>query len=149
VGYDVSQRAISPGVINHDHVSSIGFSWGGKTLFQQGYIAENAGSQDGQPYNFAQVGQGVLVTRPFSLSLSYNRQWLGPTATDQGIITGTYRLTSDRALGARVVYQSGSTDVYVSFSQQARSGADYFVIFGDPNSTKTRGLLTFKVVMPF
>jgi hypothetical protein len=39
--------------------------------------------------------------------------------------------------------------VYLSFSQQVRSGADLFVLLGDPNSPHTRGLVTVKVVSPF
>ena len=40
------------------------------------------------------------------------------------------------------------TDIYFSFSQQVRAGTDVFLLFGDPNSPKTRGKVTLKLVHP-
>ncbi len=140
----------------HDHVLTTGFGWAQKTLYQQGNISENVGRQGGQPYNFLTLSQGVLVSRPFSVQLNLSRLALGTTKSTQAIATGTYRLSEARTLGARVVSQAGAdqgaglgTNIYFSFSQQVRQGTDLFLLFGDPNSPRTRGKFTLKIVHPF
>ena len=140
----------------HDHVLTTGFGWAQKTLYQQGNISENVGRQGGQPYNFLTLSQGILVSRPFSVQLNLSRLALGTTKSTQAIATGTYRLSEARTLGARVVSQGGAdqgaglgTNIYFSFSQQVRQGTDLFLLFGDPNSPRTRGKFTLKIVHPF
>lgn len=92
-------------------------------------------------------------TRKFSANVNYLWQNLGDTGSTQAILTGTYRLTSERAVSCRVVQQTGGgvdgTNVYLAFSQRARSGADVFLLLGDPNSQKTHGIVTLKVIRPF
>ncbi len=140
----------------HDHTGDVSFSWNGKTLYQRGTVEDVFGKQAGQPYNFLTLGQGVFVSRPFSLQLSYSRLKLGPTSSTQSILTGTYRLNPFQTIGGRVVSQGGAdqgtglgTDIYFSFSQQVRAGTDVFLLFGDPNSPQTRGKFTLKLVHPF
>ena len=140
----------------HDHTGDLSFSWNNKTLFQQGNIEDVFGRQAGQPYNFLTVGQGVFVSRPFSLQFNLSRLKLGPTSSSQSILTGTYRLNPVQTIGGRVVSQGGAdqgtglgTDIYFSFSQQVRTGTDVFLLFGDPNSPRTRGKFTLKLVHPF
>jgi hypothetical protein len=133
----------------HDHVVTGNFGWGQLTLFQQGYLSENFGNVSGQRYNFVNLQQGLQLLRPLTAQIAYYRLDLGATSTTQVVATGTYRITNERTVGARVVYQSGATDVYVSFSQQVRSGTDVFLLFGDPNSSVTREIVTLKLVRPF
>lgn len=140
----------------HDHTEGGSLFWGHKTLYQSGGTSDTFGQQAGQPYNFFSFGQGILVSRPFSLELNYSRLRLGSVVSTQAIATGTYRLSATQALGARIVNQGGAdqggglgTNIYLSFSQQVRSGTDLFVLLGDPNSPRTRGLVTVKVVSPF
>jgi len=140
----------------HDHVLTTGFGWGRKTLYQRGNISENVGRQGGQSYNFLTLSQGILVSRPLSVQINYSRLALGATKSTQTIATGTYRLNVAQTLGARVVNQAGAdqgaglgTNIYFSFSQQVRQGTDVFLLFGDPNSPRTRGKFTLKLVHPF
>ena len=140
----------------HDHTGDLAFSWGHKTLYQNGAVEDVFGSQAGQAYNFLTLSQGIFVSRPFSLQLSYSLLRLGGTSSTQGILTGTYRLNPFQTIGARAVNQGGAdqgtglgTDVYFSFSQQVRQGTDVFLLFGDPNSPQTRGKVTLKLVHPF
>ena len=140
----------------HDHTGDTSFSWNSKTLYQQGSIEDVFGSQEGQAYNFLTFSQGVFVSRPFSLRLNYSRLKLGSIASTQSILTGTYRLNAVQTIGGRIVSQGGAdqgtglgTDIYFSFSQKVRAGTDVFLLFGDPNSPKTRGKFTLKLVHPF
>ncbi len=151
LGYDQSRRDLF-----HDHVGHAAFGWATHTLYQQGSLSDDFGHQEGQGYNFLAFSQGVLVTRPFSVQLNYNRLKLGAQTSTQAIATGTYRLNATQTVGGRIVSQTGvdqgtglGTNVYFSFGQQVRAGTDVFLLFGDPNSPKTRGLVTLKVVRPF
>ncbi len=140
----------------HDHTGDLSLGWNGKTLYQRGSVEDVFGRQAGQPYNFLTLGQGVYVSRPFSVQLNYSRLKLGTTSSTQSILTGTYRLNPYQTIGGRVVSQGGAdqgtglgTDIYFSFSQQVRRGTDVFLLFGDPNSPQTRGKFTLKLVHPF
>jgi hypothetical protein len=140
----------------HDHANQASFGWGKRTLYQRGSISDTVGRQGGELYNFFTLNQGVLVSRPFSLQLNFNRLRLGGSHSTQTILTGNYLLSGERSLGARIVNQAGAdqggglgTNIYFSFGQHVRSGADLFLLFGDPNSPKTRGKVTLKVIRPF
>ena len=139
-----------------DHANQLQFGWGKRTLYQRGSIGDTVGRQAGQPYNFLTFTQGVLVSRPFSLQLDYSRLRLGSTHSTQTILTGNYLLSAERSLGVRIVRQAGDdqgtglgTNLYFSFGQHVRSGSDLFLLFGDPNSPKTRGKITLKIIRPF
>ncbi len=151
VGADQSQREQF-----HDHTGNIALSWNRKTLYQRGSLGDVFGRQAGQPYNFLTLSQGVFVAQPFSLQLNLSRLKLGSVSSTQTILTGTYRLNAVQTISGRVVSQGGAdqgaglgTNIYFSFSQQVRAGTDVFVLFGDPNSPKTRGKFTLKLVHPF
>ncbi len=139
-----------------DHANQLSFGWGKRTLYQRGNVGDTVGRQAGQPYNFLSFSQGVLVSRPFSLQLNYSRLRLGDTHSTQTILTGNYLLSGERSVGARIVNQAGDdqgtglgTDIYFSFGQHVRSGSDLYLLFGDPNSPKTRGKITLKIIRPF
>jgi hypothetical protein len=139
-----------------DHTLTPNFGWAQKTLYQQGFLSDTFGRVAGQSYNLLSVSQGILISRLLSVALSYNRQTQGGTLSTQAIATGTYRLNDTQTLGGRIVSQAGAdqgnglgTNVYFSFSQQVRSGLDAYLLFGDPNSPKTRGKVTLKLIHPF
>ena len=159
--YNVGQRD-QPGADGaaisrfRDHTLTPNFGWAQKTLYQQGFLSDTFGRVAGQSYNLLSVSQGILISRPLSVALSYNRQTQGGTLSTQAIATGTYRLNDTQTLGGRIVSQAGAdqggglgTNVYFSFSQQVRSGLDAYLLFGDPNSPKTRGKVTLKLIHPF
>ncbi len=140
----------------HDHTGDVSFGWNRKSLYQRGNVEDVFGRQAGQPYNFLTFSQSFFVSRPFTLQLNYSLLKLGPTSSNQSIVTGTYRLSAVQTIGGRLVSQGGAdqgsglgTDIYFSFSQQVRAGTDVFLLFGDPNSPKTRGKVTLKLVHPF
>ena len=139
-----------------DHANQAQFGWGHRTLYQRGSVSDTVGRQAGQPYNFLTFSQGVLVSRPFSLQFNLSRLRLGDAHSTQTILTGNYLLSAERSVGARIVTQAGAdqgtglgTDIYFSFGQHVRSGSDLFLLFGDPNSPKTRGKVTLKIIRPF
>jgi hypothetical protein len=132
----------------HDATGAFQVGWGHNTLFQQGFVEEAFGHQENQRYNFLEVQQGLLISRPCNLEIDFSRLLLGSTITTQTILTGAYRITRAQTIGGRVVEQGPNTDIYLSFGQQVRSGSDIFVLFGDPNSPNTRGRIAVKIVQP-
>ena len=100
--------------------------------------------------------RAFFVSRAFNVQVNYNRLLLGGVSSTQTIVTATYRLTAERTIGARIVNQGGAdqgtglgTNIYFSFGQHVRAGNDIYLLFGDPNSPKTRGKVTLKIIRPF
>ncbi len=140
----------------HDRTGDLSLSWNKKTLYQQGSVEDVFGQQAGEAYNFLTFSQSIFVSRPFTLQVNYSRLKLGGVSSSQSIVTGTYRLSDVQSVGGRLVSQGGAdqgaglgTNVYFSYSRQVRAGTDVFLLFGDPNSPKTRGKITLKMVHPF
>ncbi|HEX5324969.1 MAG TPA: DUF5916 domain-containing protein [Capsulimonadaceae bacterium] len=133
----------------HDHVNEYYIEWSNNSSYGSGNIDYQKGAQDGQGYEWWSVSQGYGFNRKFSVNFNYNWQKLGSTITTQGIYTPLYKLTADKAIGGRIVTQNSDTDIFLSFAQKVRAGSDIFVLFGDPNSPRTRGLIQLKVVSPF
>ena len=132
-----------------DHVDSLGMNWGGRTLYGQGGISYAYGTQADQHYGYLSVYQGYPLSRSVSMTASVNRLTFGSTVTTQGVVAGTYRLTSERSIGLRCVGLDHDVNTFLSFAQRVRAGQDIYILVGDPNSTRTRGLVTLKVVSPF
>lgn len=132
-----------------DRVGNVSLGWGQKTLYQSGSFSDDFGRQAGKPYNFLSLSQGFLLARPLYVQLDFSRLRLGDTRSTQNIVTGTYRLNDVQSLGGRLVSEDSATNVYFSFGQHVRTGNDVFLLFGDPNSARTRGKVTLKVVRPF
>jgi hypothetical protein len=132
-----------------DHTNEVQFSWNTKSLYAGGNIDFQRGSQSSESYSWVSANQGYAVNKKCSLSLQYNYQDLGGVITTQAVFTPNYELTAERSIGGRIVSQCGSTDIYLTFAQKARAGADIYLIFGAPNSPTTRGLIDLKVAEPF
>lgn len=145
-----------------DRAIDLDLSWGRRTRFQRGGGHLTVGRQANQPYRFINVTQNFLITKPLSLALDQNFVNLGASRQRQTIVTGTYRLTQLKSIGTRLVMQSGNpdpsgtnnevpngTNIYFSYGQKSRKGQDVFFLIGDPNSLRTRGVATLKVIQPF
>jgi hypothetical protein len=133
----------------HDHTDTIQFQSGKNTLYQQGTLADTFGKEEGQNYNYLSYSQGIFATRLISIQLTYARETLGDSTSTQTILTNTYRLNATQTIGCRIVNQFGATNVFLSFSQEVRTGTDIFILFGNPNAESTIGSFTLKLEHPF
>jgi hypothetical protein len=131
-----------------DNTVTTAFYWGQKTLFNQGNISYQFGHREDQPYQYLTLSEGVPISRAFSLNGTIGLETLDGQQNTQTIVTGTYRVNPQEAFGGRVVQQNGDIDVYLSYSRRVRKGTDIFILIGDPNSARTRGQLTVKLVHP-
>ena len=132
-----------------DHVNEAAYYWNERSLYSQGAVDYSWGTQADQRYGFLSLNQGYAVSRMVTASLNYNRQYLGGQITTQTILTGTYRLTYERSIGLRMISVDHAANVFLSLAQKARRGSDIYLLIGDPNAPRTRGLVTLKVVTPF
>lgn len=148
-----SARRQDPTTEFHDEVQGVELSWGNKTLFQRGSVGDDFGRQAGKRYNFLSVGQGLLVSRAFSLRLRTGLLRLGEDRSTQTVLTGTYRLNGTQTVSGRLIQQTGGdgagTNLYFAFGQRVRAGTDLYILVGDPNSPHTRGEVTVKMIRPF
>ncbi len=131
-----------------DNTVSAGYAWNQKNLFERGGLNYSIGHRSNLPYSFLSVNQGLLVMKRFSLNLTLGRSTLGAATNTQTILTGTYRLNAEETFGARALQQNSDVNVYFSYGRRMPHGTDVFLILGDPNSTRVRGVLTLKLVRP-
>lgn len=132
----------------HDHTNNYSFDWGNKTLYQHGSTGMTIGNQAGLPYRFWRISQGLCIAKNISMQLSYNAMSMGDFHTKQMVTTGTYRLNAQRTIGIRYVQQDRNGNIYFSYQQHVTSGADIFLLYGDPNANTTRSKITLKIVNP-
>jgi len=132
-----------------DNTVTTAVSWNQKTLLQQGRLSYQFGHREDQPYQYASLSQGLLITKPLSLQLSVGYEELAGVGNTQTILTGTYRLNSQETIGGRVLQQNGNIDAYLSYGRRVLHGTDVFVLVGDPNSPRTKGQVILKLVFPF
>jgi len=145
----IRRRNQGPGTSNfRDHVNETAYYWNERGLYTQGSIDNRWGTQAGQHYDFLSANQGYALSKTLTSSINYNRQYFGGQITTQTILSGTYRLTYERSIGIRAVSIDHDTNLFLSYAQKARRGSDIYFLIGDPNSQRTRGLITLKVVTP-
>lgn len=107
------------------------------------------GEISSEPYRLVSAQANYRMFRRFQLSASYQRYHLGDFETDQEIIGGNYDLGNDRSISGRVVSSHGKTNFYVALRRAGNRGAEYYLIFGDPNALTFRSSLILKLVVPF
>jgi len=54
-------------------------------------------------------------------------------------------LTPEKTIGGRLVAGDEGTNLYVSYRQAVRRGADVFVVLGDPNADSTVSRISWKI----
>jgi len=133
----------------NDRIGTLGFYWNEKDLYRQGVVQMDFGRQAGQPYRFLVLSQGFPVGGNITFDAAFAHRKLGGDTLTQSVVSGAYRLNDETAVGGRLVRQEGNTNVYLSFGRSVRSGSDLFLLLGDPNSPRTRGSVTLKMVRPF
>ena len=67
----------------------------------------------------------------------------------QHILTFNYDLSPRRGIVGRVVAQNFGTNGYLAYRQSGYGGVETFLILGDPNATKFRASVMYKVIWPF
>jgi RNA polymerase sigma factor (sigma-70 family) len=132
-----------------DHVNQVGLGWNINSKYGIGSVSASVGTRQDKSYRFLTFGQGYAISRMVNMSLSVNRLDLGAQHITQTVFSPQYLLDAERSIGGRIVSQGRNTNIFASFGQKVRSGSDIYLLFGDPNSPRTRGGVQMKVVSPF
>ncbi len=106
------------------------------------------GRLGGEPYR--SLG-GSISYRPISL-LQLSLRLQDVTYFDrstQVIFSANYDIGKDMSLSGRMVRQNNNTNFYLAFRKSGNKGAEYYVIYGDPNATRSQRSLILKAVFPF
>jgi hypothetical protein len=145
-GYDLTNRPPY-----HDRIANLGYQWNIRDFYRSGSIRFRLGRQAGGNYKFLNVGQGFRLTQKLSmrfaleaLRLDYKNQ--PSDHRDQLVLTGLYDLSAERGIALRMVGRNDGTNVYASYRQELRRGADIFLILGDPNARSLKKRVLLKVV---
>jgi hypothetical protein len=120
-----------------------------KSLYESGGLTYQNGHREGLGYTFIAVNQGVHVSKHASLNLGVNESTLGGAHQTQTILSGNYRADRDSSFGFRMIQLGKQNNLSISFGKRGADGTDFFVLFGDPNSTTSKRTISIKVAKPF
>jgi len=129
-----------------DSVYGAGVIYGASNRFRRVGLSLNKGRQAGKPYAFLGPSGSVRVKGKLDLGYGGSIQDFGGR-TQQHIVTVNYELSPTRSFGGRLVIQDSATNWYVSYRQSGGKGAEFFVMFGDPNAERFVSSLRVKVVL--
>jgi hypothetical protein len=112
------------------HNYGLGYSWGRRAAHPYTFIT---------PYATWRFGQKLTLGVASSLLFHIQDQ-------QQHIVTFNYDFSPKQGIGGRLVAQTGGTNGYFSYRHSGYGGTETFFIVGDPNATKFRKRVAFKVV---
>ena len=133
---------------NRDHVTSIGVNYPSLNKFRNFGVTYSWGRQGGSPYSSVSPALRWRFFNRLSVALSTEIVRL-TSYNEQDILTLSYDLSRDQALGGRLVRRGGKTNWYLSFRRSGYAGTEYFLILGDPNAETFTSRLVFKVIRQF
>ncbi|MBS1716674.1 MAG: hypothetical protein JSS72_02950 [Armatimonadetes bacterium] len=111
-------------------------------------ISLNKGVRNDEGYQLAQLSANFRPVKPAKFSLAVAQLILGNQVFNQQILSGSYLFDNVRSLNFRTTKQGRDVNTYVGYKRSGAKGIEYFLIFGDPNATKTRTSVLLKVTYP-
>jgi hypothetical protein len=133
---------------DRDHQTSVGLAYPNGDQYRRQSLNYTWGRLAGKSYRSIGVGSAYRPKRGLQLTLSYQIVEHGGQE-QQAVLGFNNDLGRNRAVGGRVVYQSGQTNGYLSLRRSGNRGMEYYLILGDPNASVFRASVLLKVVSPF
>lgn len=132
----------------HDHTYQLSLLYPRSNPFNSVQIAYVFGDIEQTYY---QSATGSLFWRPIRpLQLSFTIQGVRHGDTqDQTVLGFSWDLGHDLSLNGRAVQTGHNTNAYLALNRSGNRGAEYYLIFGDPNALQFQRSLVLKVVVPF
>jgi hypothetical protein len=146
--YDISSRNEF-----HDLTRYISYYWNGDSANRNGSVNYASGRRANGDYSHVLFAQNFRVGPYLALGVTYERSRISEPSPYAGtgrqfVTTINYDLTNEKSVGGRIVMQNGKTNLYLAYRQQVRKGMDIYIIYGDPNSVNSTGMISVKVVQP-
>ncbi len=132
---------------NRDRVVRLGARYPSQDKFRWGGISVATGQRRGANYSALSPALSWRFFNRLSLGASAEVISAGG-AYRQDIVTLSYDVARDQAVGGRLVRRDGKTNGYLSYRKSGYGGTETFVILGDPNAETYADRLVVKVVMP-
>lgn len=132
-----------------DDTAIANVGWNQKSLYESGGLTYQNGHREGLGYTFVAVNQGLQISKHASVNLGVNESTLGGAHQTQTILSGNYRAHRDSSFGFRMIQLGKENNLSISFGKRGADGTDFFVLFGDPNSTTSKRTISIKVAKPF
>ncbi len=133
--------------------------WCNRDIYRNGSFAVSYGERLRQPYRYASLSAGrqladrfsarLTAERAYSSELNENGKPTPPSSRQQYVLGLTYDMTWEKSVGARLVKRDDGTNWYMAYRQKVRSGADVWMIVGDPNAPRFTRRLAVKLVRVF
>jgi len=147
----------------YDRTLSAMVGWNSRRLYNAGDVVITVGKVAGGDSLYWRFLQGVPFTERLRLMLHYEQSrilYRNLNTPDrnlhQFIATLTYDIDSERSIGGRYVGRGSGfgrfhemNTLYFTYRQQVRRGSDIFLIFGDPNASRTQTRFAVKVMTPW
>ncbi len=132
---------------DRDHVVRLGARYPSQDKFRNAGISVATGKRRGS--NYSALSPGVTWRFFNRLSVGASAEVISAGAAyRQDIVTLSYDVARDQAVGGRLVRRDGKANGYLSYRKSGYGGTETFVILGDPNSEAYADRLVVKVVMP-
>lgn len=130
---------------SNDNTMGLNIVYGATNRFRQFGIQATTGETGGVHSTFVAPTASVRLFSGFDLTYAggiQNRDGV----SQQHILTANYQLSPTKSVGGRMVINNADTNVYLFLHNSGEKGTEFFVIFGDPNATRTVRALQAKVV---
>lgn len=131
-----------------DRIASASLEWPRGDRYRNWEVFATGGEIGGEAYRLVGFGTSYRPWQPLQLGLRSSFRRLGSESEDLQILSATYDIGVDRSISGRVVKRGGDLNGYVSFRRSGTTGAEYFLIVGDPNANTFRTSVILKVLFP-
>ena len=142
-----------------EYTVSSTFEWCNRDIYRSSSLNVSYGERLRQPYRYASFSAGrqladrlsarLTAEYAHSAELDENGKPTAPSSRQQYVLGLTYDLTWEKSIGARLVKREDGTNWYMAYRQKVRSGADVWMIVGDPNAPRFTRRLAVKLVRVF
>lgn len=147
IGFGAAKvRYTYSGVLDDYMVYGIGFNVSNR--FKQFAINYQTGTQSGLPSKYYILKAGYRLVKNLDLTLSKSVLELNG-ATRQTVGTLAYQISPQDLISSRFVMNGTNQNLFFSFRHAGFKGAEYYLIYGDPNAPKTSNRLSLKAVWAF
>ncbi len=133
---------------SRDEVLGYSLTFGKTNRFRQFTLGYDHGTRQDEPSSFYSLGATVRVADGFDLGFRQSVLELGGTDR-QSILNAQYQLSADQFISTRTVIKNGSANTYFSYRKSGQKGAEYYLIYGDPNAATSQDRLSLKAVWAF
>ncbi|MCG9896183.1 MAG: DUF5916 domain-containing protein, partial [Fimbriimonadaceae bacterium] len=133
---------------DRNHLARVNLEWPRGNPYRRWFVDYRRGSLAGRTFTAHQVGWSIRPWRRVQTGVS--AQWVDHfEESRQTIFSANWDRGLYESIGGRLIERNGDINWHLSWRRSGGLGAEYFVIFGDPNARTFRPQLILKAVVPF